>query len=102
MNFFYSGVHAEPAFTQNVMPSFQGLSYSYGYFNHNHGIKQDSKMIGMGMGGRTRKEFAKILGITPASLCDFERGPRIPSIKRAAGITRSIGTCAADAPKGFS
>jgi len=59
-------------------------------------------MIGMAMGGRTRKEFAKILGITPASLCDFERGPRIPSIKRAAGITRSIGTCAADAPKGFS
>jgi transcriptional regulator with XRE-family HTH domain len=39
----------------------------------------------------TQKEFAKILGITPASLCDLERGRRIPSIKRAAGIARSIG-----------
>lgn len=39
----------------------------------------------------TQKEFAKILGITPASLCDLERGRRIPSVKRAAGIARSIG-----------
>lgn len=39
----------------------------------------------------TQKEFARLLGITPASLCDLERGRRIPSVKRAAGIARSIG-----------
>mgnify|MGYP005863090465 CR=1 FL=1 len=33
-----------------------------------------------------QKEFARLLGITPASLCDLERGRRIPSVKRAAGI----------------
>lgn len=35
------------------------------------------------MGERTRKAFAKILGITPASLCDLENGPqdgRVPSL----------------------
>ena len=39
----------------------------------------------------TQEEFARLLGITPASLCDLERGRRIPSVKRAAGNARSIG-----------
>lgn len=39
----------------------------------------------------TLKQFAKILGITPSSLCDLEKGRRIPSVKRAAKIARIIG-----------
>lgn len=39
----------------------------------------------------TLKEFAKMLGITPSSLCDLEKGRRIPSVKRAAKIARTLG-----------
>ena len=39
----------------------------------------------------TQKQFAEILGITPSSLCDLEKGRRIPSVKRAAKIARTIG-----------
>ncbi|WPU65808.1 helix-turn-helix transcriptional regulator [Peredibacter starrii] len=34
----------------------------------------------------SQKEFAKILGISQASLCDLEKGRRIPSPERAALI----------------
>lgn len=38
----------------------------------------------------SQKEFAKMLGISQASLCDLEKGRRIPSPERAAGIARKI------------
>lgn len=39
----------------------------------------------------TQKEFAKLLGIAPSSLCDLEKGRKIPSPDRAAKIARKIG-----------
>ena len=39
----------------------------------------------------TMKVFAKQLGISPQSLCDIEKGRRIPSPRRAAKIARLIG-----------
>ena len=39
----------------------------------------------------SQKEFSKLLGITPSSLCDLEKGRRIPSVKRAARIAKTIG-----------
>ncbi len=39
----------------------------------------------------TLKQFAQILGISPSSLCDLEKGRRIPSVKRAAKIARTLG-----------
>lgn len=41
--------------------------------------------------GMSQKEFAKKLGITPQSLCDLEKGRRIPSAQRAAKIARALG-----------
>jgi transcriptional regulator with XRE-family HTH domain len=38
----------------------------------------------------TQKEFAKKLGITPQSLCDLEKGRRIPSVERAAKIAKKL------------
>ncbi len=38
-----------------------------------------------------QKEFAKLLGITSASLCDMEKGRKIPSPTRAAKIARKLG-----------
>lgn len=38
----------------------------------------------------SQKEFAKVLGISQASLCDLEKGRRIPSPERAAGIARKL------------
>ncbi len=39
----------------------------------------------------SQKDFAKMLEITPQSLCDLEKGRRIPSPQRAAKIARKIG-----------
>ena len=39
----------------------------------------------------TMKAFAGQLGISPQSLCDIEKGRRIPSPRRAAKIARLIG-----------
>ena len=38
----------------------------------------------------SQKKFAKMLGISPSSLCDIEKGRRIPSISRAIKIARKI------------
>ena len=38
-----------------------------------------------------QKEFAKLLGITPSSLCDMEKGRKIPSPTRAAKIAKKLG-----------
>ncbi|MBF0233361.1 MAG: helix-turn-helix transcriptional regulator [Desulfamplus sp.] len=39
----------------------------------------------------SQKEFALLLGIKPQSLCDIEKGRRIPSPRRAAKIANQIG-----------
>ena len=39
----------------------------------------------------TQKELADMLGITKASLCDLEKGRRIPSAKRAWKIASILG-----------
>ncbi len=39
----------------------------------------------------TQKDFAKLLGITPQSLCDLEKCRRIPSPGRAAKIAKKLG-----------
>lgn len=39
----------------------------------------------------SQKEFAKYLGISPSSLCDIEKGRKIPSPSRAAKIANLIG-----------
>jgi DNA-binding XRE family transcriptional regulator len=39
----------------------------------------------------SQKEFAMSIGISPQSLCDIEKGRKIPSPKRAAKIARHIG-----------
>lgn len=38
----------------------------------------------------SQKDFAKFLKISSASLCDLEKGRRIPSPKRAAHIARKL------------
>lgn len=38
-----------------------------------------------------QKEFAKFLGITSSSLCDMEKGRKIPSPTRAAKIAKKLG-----------
>ncbi|MGE3974353.1 MAG: helix-turn-helix transcriptional regulator [Bdellovibrionales bacterium] len=38
----------------------------------------------------TQKQFAKKLGISPQSLCDLEKGRRIPSLERAAKIAKKL------------
>ncbi|MCK5164453.1 MAG: helix-turn-helix transcriptional regulator [Desulfobacula sp.] len=38
----------------------------------------------------SQKDFAKILGMSSGSLCDMEKGRRIPTPKRAAKIARLI------------
>ena len=38
----------------------------------------------------TLKSFAKILGITAQSLCDLEKGRRLPSPERAAKIAKKL------------
>ena len=39
----------------------------------------------------SQKEFAKALGISSSSLCNLEKGRRIPTPRRAAKIARIIG-----------
>ncbi|MBW1759831.1 MAG: helix-turn-helix transcriptional regulator [Deltaproteobacteria bacterium] len=39
----------------------------------------------------SQKEFAMSIGISAQSLCDIEKGRKIPSPKRAAKIARHIG-----------
>jgi len=39
---------------------------------------------------KSQKDFAKRLGITPQSLCDLEKGRRIPSVERAAKIAKKL------------
>ena len=39
----------------------------------------------------SQKDFAKLLGITPASLCDMEKGRKIPSAIRASKIAKKLG-----------
>lgn len=36
-------------------------------------------------------EFAKKLGVSPANLCDLERGRKIPSPLRSANIAKKLG-----------
>ena len=38
----------------------------------------------------SQKSFAKKLGITAQSLCDLEKGRRVPSIERAAKIAKKL------------
>ena len=38
-----------------------------------------------------QKDFAKLLGITSSSLCDMEKGRKIPSPLRAAKIAKKLG-----------
>jgi transcriptional regulator with XRE-family HTH domain len=38
----------------------------------------------------SQKDFAKQLGISQASLCDLEKGRRIPSPERAASIAKKL------------
>lgn len=40
---------------------------------------------------KSQKDFAKKLGITAQSLCDLEKGRRVPSIERAAKIAKKLG-----------
>ncbi len=41
--------------------------------------------------GMTQVAFAKKLGISPANLCDIEKGRQIVSLKKAAEIAKKIG-----------
>jgi transcriptional regulator with XRE-family HTH domain len=38
----------------------------------------------------SQKDFAKLLGISQASLCDLEKGRRIPSVERASKIAKRL------------
>lgn len=38
----------------------------------------------------SQKDFAIFLGISPASLCDLEKGRRIPSPERASSIAKKL------------
>lgn len=39
----------------------------------------------------SQKEFAQLIGITPSSLCDLEKGRKIPSPSRAYNIANILG-----------
>lgn len=39
----------------------------------------------------SQREFAKELGISPSSLCDLEKGRKIPTIARARSIAEILG-----------
>lgn len=39
----------------------------------------------------SQKDFSKLLKISPASLCDLEKGRKIPSVSRAAKIAEALG-----------
>lgn len=38
----------------------------------------------------SQKDFAKLLGISPASLCDLEKGRRVPTPDRAVKIAKKL------------
>ncbi len=38
------------------------------------------------------KDMAKKLGMSPSSLCDLEKGRRLPTPKRAAQLAKKLGT----------
>ena len=38
----------------------------------------------------SQKDFARKLGMSPQSLCDLEKGRRIPSVERAAKIAKKL------------
>jgi len=38
----------------------------------------------------SQKDFAKMLGISPSSLCDLEKGRKLPSVNRAAKIANIL------------
>ena len=38
----------------------------------------------------SQKDFAKMLGISPSSLCDLEKGRKLPSVNRAAKIAKIL------------
>ena len=38
----------------------------------------------------SQKEFAKLLGISPSSLCDLEKGRTIPTVARARKIAKKL------------
>ena len=40
--------------------------------------------------GFNQVEFAKVLGISPANLCDLEKGRKIPSPLRAVNIAKKL------------
>ena len=39
----------------------------------------------------TQRDFSKMLGISPSSLCDLEKARKIPSISRAKDIADTLG-----------
>jgi DNA-binding XRE family transcriptional regulator len=39
---------------------------------------------------KSQKDFAKKLGISPQSLCDIEKGRKLPSVDRAARIAKKL------------
>ena len=41
--------------------------------------------------GLSQREFAKELGISPSSLCDLEKGRKVPTIARARSIADILG-----------
>ena len=41
--------------------------------------------------GASQVDFAKRLGISPANLCDLEKGRKLPSALRAAAIAKKLG-----------
>lgn len=69
--------------------------------NSNYGLKDLQRDFGKLTFGKlieayrlaedmSQKEFAKMLDISAASLCDLEKGRRIPSPQRAASIANKL------------
>ena len=67
----------------------------------NYGIKEFEEKYGVLTFGKlleshrlaeevSQKDFAKFLGISASSLCDLEKGRKIPSLKRAAQIAKKL------------
>ncbi len=56
-----------------------------------HLDKQFAEFLRKQRGELAYATFAKKLGITPQSLCDLEKGRRVPSVDRAAKIAKKLG-----------
>ncbi len=65
---------------------FEDLERDYGQLTFGKALWSHRKCEEM-----TQKDFAMLLGITQSSLCDLEKGRKIPSPGRAAKIARKIG-----------